>query len=105
MPPNFICLLDESITNRICGRIVPHTQTFNLSFLFEKQVPISWIDEMQIAFDKMHALMAADALTAYPDHNKQFNIHIYGCDFQLCVCIVKEGCPVARSHSKDMQQW
>jgi hypothetical protein len=28
---------------------------------------------MQQAFDKMRLLMAADALAAYPDHNKRFD--------------------------------
>ncbi len=38
---------------------------------------------MQQAFDKMHLLMAADALAAYPDHNKRFDIHTDASDFQL----------------------
>eukprot|EP00804_Cyclotella_cryptica_P008829 CCRYP_013048-RA/>CCRYP_013048-RA protein AED:0.42 eAED:0.42 QI:0/0/0/1/0/0/3/0/229 len=37
----------------------------------KKRAPIKWTDEMQQAFDKMRALMAADALAAYPDHNKR----------------------------------
>jgi hypothetical protein len=36
--------------------------------------PIKWTDEMQKAFDKMHLLMAVNALAAYPDHNKWFDI-------------------------------
>jgi hypothetical protein len=35
----------------------------------KKRAPIKWADEMQKAFDKMHLLMAAKALAAYPDHN------------------------------------
>jgi hypothetical protein len=30
---------------------------------------------MQQAFDKMRLLMAANALAAYPDHNKKFNVY------------------------------
>ncbi len=41
----------------------------------KKKAPIKWTDEMQKAFNKMHLLMAANALAAYPDHNMQFNIH------------------------------
>jgi hypothetical protein len=40
----------------------------------KKRAPIKWTDEMQKAFDKMRLLMAADALVAYPDHNKRFNL-------------------------------
>jgi hypothetical protein len=59
----------------------------------KKRAPINWTDEMQQAFDKMRALMAADALAAYPDHNKRFDI--YTDHFQLGACIVQEGRPVA----------
>ncbi len=50
---------------------------------------------MQKAFNKMHLLMAANALAAYPDHNKRFNVYTDASDFQLGACIVKEGRPVA----------
>jgi hypothetical protein len=41
----------------------------------KKKTPIKWTDEMQQAFDKMRLLMAADALAAYPDHNKRFDVY------------------------------
>jgi hypothetical protein len=43
---------------------------------------------MQKAFDKMHLLMAADALAAYPHHNKWFNVFTDASDFQLGTCII-----------------
>jgi hypothetical protein len=46
-------------------------------------------------FDKMHLLIAADALAAYPDHNKQFDIYTDASDFQLGACIIQEKRPVA----------
>jgi hypothetical protein len=42
---------------------------------------------MQQAFDKMRLLMAANALAAYPDHNKRFDVYTDASDFQLGACI------------------
>jgi hypothetical protein len=61
----------------------------------KKKTPIKWTDKMQQAFDKMHLLMAADALAAYPDHNKRFDIYTDASDFQLGACIIQDGRPVA----------
>jgi len=63
---------------------------------------------MQQAFDKMRALMAADALAAYPDSNKWFDIYTDASDFQLEACIIEEGRPVAyfsRKLSKSQQNY
>jgi hypothetical protein len=56
----------------------------------KKKAPIKWADEMQKAFDKVRLLMAADALAAYPDHNKRFDIYTDASDFQLGACIIQE---------------
>ncbi len=61
----------------------------------KKKTPIKWTDEMQQVFDKMRLLMAADALAAYPDHNKWFDVYTDASDFQLDPCIIQEGSPVA----------
>ena len=61
----------------------------------KKCAPIPWPDDMQQAFVKMGALMTADALAAYPDHNKRFDIYTDASDFQFGVCIVQEGRLVA----------
>jgi hypothetical protein len=49
----------------------------------KKKAPIKWTDKMQKAFDKMHLLMAANTLAAYPDHNKQFDVYTDASEFQL----------------------
>jgi hypothetical protein len=53
----------------------------------KNRAPIKWTDEMQKAFDKMRLLMAANALAAYPDHNKRFNVYVgtETCNFPLLV--------------------
>jgi hypothetical protein len=50
---------------------------------------------MQQVFDKMRLLMAADALAAYLDHNKRFDVYTDSLDFQLGACIIQEGRLVA----------
>ena len=36
---------------------------------------------MQVTFDKMHQLMAANTLAAYPDHNKRFDMFTDASDY------------------------
>jgi hypothetical protein len=61
----------------------------------KKKVSIKWTVKVQKEFNKMHLLMAADALTAYPNHNKRFDIYTDASDFQLGACIIQEGRLVA----------
>ncbi|KAL7477485.1 hypothetical protein ACHAW6_003293, partial [Cyclotella cf. meneghiniana] len=74
----------------------------------KKRAPISWTPVMHTAFDKMHALMAADTLAAYPNHNKWFDVYTNASDYQLGACIVQKGRPVAhfsRKLSKSQQNY
>jgi hypothetical protein len=61
----------------------------------KKKAHIKWTDEMQKVFNKMHLLMAANALAAYPNHNKRFDVYTDASDFQIGACIIQEGRPVA----------
>jgi hypothetical protein len=56
----------------------------------KKKAPIKWIDLMQKAFNKISLLIAADALAAYTNHNKWFDIFTDASDFQSGACIIQE---------------
>ncbi len=43
----------------------------------------------------MHLLMAVNALAAYQDHNKRFDMYTDASDFQLGACVTQEGRLVA----------
>jgi hypothetical protein len=43
----------------------------------------------------MRLLMDANALAAYLNHNKWFDIYTDASDFQLGACIIQEGRPIA----------
>jgi hypothetical protein len=74
----------------------------------KKKAPIKWKVEMQKVFIKMHLLMVANALAAYPNHNKQFDVYTDASDFQLGACIIQEGRLVAyfsRKLTKSQQNY
>jgi hypothetical protein len=60
----------------------------------EMTSPFNWTTEMQKAFDKMKALMAADVFCAYPNHNKPFHIYTDTSNYQLGACIMHGDLPV-----------
>jgi len=55
----------------------------------------SWTEEMEESFRKMKAILSMDALSAYPDHNKRYDIYTDASDYQMGAVLMQEGRPVA----------
>ncbi|KAL7483872.1 LOW QUALITY PROTEIN: hypothetical protein ACHAW6_015058 [Cyclotella cf. meneghiniana] len=75
----------------------------------KKLAPIPWTPEMQTAFNMIRALMAADALAAYPDHNKRIDVNTDAHDIQLGACIKAAPLPIfpinCQNHSRIIWLW
>ena len=54
-----------------------------------------WTDNMDNAFKQMKAILSADALMAYPNHNKPFQIYTYTSDYQMVAVIMQGKKPVS----------
>jgi RNase H-like domain found in reverse transcriptase len=54
-----------------------------------------WEDKHQQAFEQMKALIATDALLAYPNHNKPFDIETDASKYQLGAIIKQDNRPIA----------
>ena len=54
----------------------------------------TWTAACQKAFDEMKAMVAADVLLAYPDHNLPFEIYTDASDYQMGAAIVHKAVPL-----------
>jgi RNase H-like domain found in reverse transcriptase len=54
-----------------------------------------WEDKHQQTFEQIKALIATDALLAYPNHNKLFDIETDASNYQLSAVINEDNCPMS----------
>jgi RNase H-like domain found in reverse transcriptase len=66
-----------------------------LAALTSKTAKWKWEAEHQKAFDNMKAMIAKEALLAYPDFAKEFVIHTDASHTQLGAVILQQGKPIA----------
>ena len=80
----------------------PWTRTLAVdwSFRIKKETKHKMDSRNGGSFQKMKDLLALGALTAYPNHNKHYQIYTDASDYQLGSCIVQDGIPVAFSVKK-----
>jgi hypothetical protein len=57
-----------------------------------------WTQEMNKAYEAMRAMIVAETLLTYPNHNKPFDIYTDASDYQMGARIMQEGKPVAIGH-------
>ena len=56
-----------------------------------KKTKLEWMPELDKAFKQIKAVIAQDALMAYPDHILPFEIYTNASDYQMGACIMQNG--------------
>ena len=62
-----------------------------------------WTDETDNEFKQMKSILSADALMAYPNHNKPFHINTDASDYQMGAFIMQDEKPVSYWSCKLME--
>ena len=60
-----------------------------------KKAKLEWTEELDLAFKRVKAIIVHGVLMAFPNHNKDFDIFTDLSYYQLGVCIMQDGKPVA----------
>jgi len=60
-----------------------------------KKAPIVWTEELEKCFQEVKAVVARDALLAFPNHNEPFDVFTDSSDYQMGAAILQNGRPVA----------
>ena len=74
--------------------LAPLTAKTGTKSKVEKKDKFTWNSKMNKICTKMKALMAADKILAYLNHNKHFHIYTDASNYQLEAYIIQDKCPV-----------
>ena len=56
---------------------------------------LDWSEELDLAFERVKAIIVQDMLMSFPNHNIPFDVYTDSSDYQLGVCLMRNGKPVA----------
>ena len=65
------------------------------------KVKLNWTERHTKASKSIKAVIIQELLIGYPDHNKPFKVFTDVSDYQISVCVMQDGRPVAY-HSKKL---
>ena len=60
-----------------------------------KKAKLEWTEELDLAFERVKAIIVQDVLMSFPNHNTPFDIFTDSSDYQMGACLMQDGKPVA----------